>query len=127
MTKYFTKYHPECANGTGHADRMAYQVKSSSVVVVKDGKPFILATFKRGYASERSNTIYANLWIHDPRAGTWHLHGYKETYGTAATAIFSCCRAFFDDTNANGVMYSVWRILSDIARFFNFKNFEIVE
>lgn len=126
MTKYFTKFHPENANGVGYVDKMKDNFQSTSVVVTKDGKPFELATFKRGYPSAGSHKVHAMLWVHDPKTGEWYSHGCKIQNGTETDAVFTCTRALFESSDKSGAHYSVRHNLEGITDYFGFKNYLIV-
>lgn len=126
MRKKLIKFHPEKANSIGYIDKMNDSTGYYSIIVTRKNKLFELATFKFGYSSKRSHTIYGNLWIHNPKTDDWILHGAKIGNGDKYSITYKLITQLFDSDDKSGAHHSPTSELENIARFFRFKNFKLI-
>lgn len=67
--KYFLAYFPAIEEAPDGWGRVYWNVEKSTLVVVKNGRPYRLASFVSGYTSKDSATLYGCLSIYQEGNG----------------------------------------------------------
>lgn len=113
-------------NGERNLDCMNDSYSVYSLIITKKGKPFELARFDCGKPSNRSNRWYVSLGIHLENKWIWTGHKAGGCgYDKRAHAARSCMSDFFSLPSSG--TKDPDSFLRDIAQFFGYKNFIIVD
>ena len=121
--KYITAYTPNEEDCPRNRPYLSNNVKDMRLVVIHKGRIHVLAHFRCGYASEKSQKVYAYLEI-NPTNGAEYSCVYGNARGDECDALYSVLFKVFD-TSESG-WFSPDMVLAEIARFFGFKNFRVL-
>lgn len=123
MTKLITAYRPHTDDFLSAPAPVIHDVTKKSAVVVRKGRPYVLATFRLGYTSARSSMAYAFLEVDPDNGKPASYAAYRGRADETTVANFLARKVFHFSGSSHPRPDDVLR---EIAAFFGYKNVSII-